>query len=700
MERFRHLEVVRAKELAVPTKPLRAAQDRGPDGLTDYLDILWRSKFTVFSAALVSGLAAFLFTLPQTPTYQARTSLEIQGLNENFLHMSDITPNAGLYSTEGYVQTQVDVLQSRSLLRRTAQKVDFAKRALTPGDLSDDSALKEINKRLKVRTSPPTRIIRISFDSPDPRLAADFANALASEYVTLSLESRWTEGQNTIQLLSRQLEDLQARLREAEDRLQNYTQTAGLMFLADSKGTVAEDRLKQLQDEYSRAQAERIARQSEYEIAQSGKLESLPRVLDSERVSETQTKLVGLQAQLAELSHALTPQHYRIQRLKAQIQMLEAEMTKNRVNILGRIRNESLAAQRREKMLETAYLDQRQVVADQAKKTIQYDLLRHEVATDHALYDSLLQRVREAGIASAVRTTNVHVIDAADAPARPYKPDAVVNTALGLLTGMFAGLVFVCARANHDRRVRRPGEARLVSNTRELGVVPLSRGKQSEKVPLADSMRSMLTSLVFTGAARGGPRVIVVTSAGPSEGKTTIVRNLGSAMGEIAGRVLLVDADLYHPRLDALFAISNFWGLNNVLVDTYPVEDYPSEALGIACANGVYVLPSGPRCQEASELLYSARLAALLARLRREFDLIIIDTPPLLEMPDARILGRLADGVILVIRAGETSTDAVAECTDRLREDGTILLGTILNGWKARTNPYPYYRRRRATAED
>jgi succinoglycan biosynthesis transport protein ExoP len=600
------------------------------------------------------------------------------------------------------------------LLRRAAEKTNFMQRlraaegrslfsawgnsASGAANESWETAFREIAKRLKVRTSPPTRIVRITFDAPDPQLSADFPNALTNEYLNQSIELRLADSKNTSEWLSKQLADLKDRLHQAEDRRENYMRSAGLMFLADEKGSVAEERLRQLQDELSKAQADRISRQSEHEIAAAGNLESIPRVLDSIGLGEKQQKLTALRGQLAELSHVLTPQHYKIQRLNAQIDELEGEIKKGRQTILARIEKEDEQARRREKLLEAACADQRKVVSDQTQKAVQYDLLKHEADTYRSLYDGMLQRVGEAGVASAVRSSNVRVVDPADAPSRPYKPDLILNTGLGALTGLFFGLVYVCTRENYDRRVRRPGDAKMFSQTPELGVIPLSRGNDGEQALVAGSVRTMLSSLVFTGESANRPRVIVITSPGASEGKTTIVQHLGSAIADIAGRVLLVDCDLHRPRLDALFGVSNAWGMNNLLHDTFPVEEYPIEALGARCSNGVFVLPSGPRCENSSDLLYSTRLAKLVTRLKGEFDIILIDTPPLLEMPDARMLGRLSDGVILVVRADQTSTEAVSLCTERLREDGTVLLGTVLNGWASKTSSYGYYRRRRSAA--
>src|SRR5437667_2495832 len=239
------MEGIRYSRLIAPQSTetkLQPAFESDPASLADRWQMICNRRTTVCGAAVLSAVAACLLTIPQDRLYQAQTSIELQGLNENFLHMNEITPNMGLYSTDGYVQTQVDILQSRSLLRRAAQKANLTARlhgthraafAVIKGPGGEETkepgekTIKDILTHLKVRTSPPTRVIRIVFDAPDPRLAADFTNALASEYMSQMLESRFSEGQNTSEWLSHIQEELKGRLQRSEDRLQTYMRNAG-----------------------------------------------------------------------------------------------------------------------------------------------------------------------------------------------------------------------------------------------------------------------------------------------------------------------------------------------------------------------------------------------------------------------------------------------------------------------------------------
>ena len=269
-------------------------------------------------------------------------------------------------------------------------------------------------------------------------------------------------------------------------------------------------------------------------------------------------------------------------------------------------------------------------------------------------------------------------------------------------------------RAGADRAIYAPGEASLCLDVPELGVIPLAAAERSRSFNyyrqgrrieqqkteksgkgsielatwqsgpsvLAESFRSTMASILYTGENGDRPRVIAVTSAGPCEGKTTVASNLALALAEIGRRVLLIDADLRQPRLHEIFKVSNEWGLSDLLAGTKPSE---GEALVIRTSyGGLHVLPAGSAPSRISHLLHSPRALELLQKMRREFDMVLIDTPPMLQMPDARVLGRLVDGVILVVRSARTNKDAAAAAGRRLADDGTRILGTVLNEWDPR----------------
>lgn len=737
----------------VAEPPLQESAGDDPDfgGLREYWQILFRRKGTILLITTLCCLGGLLVSLPQTPVYQARTSLEILGVNENFLNMGSVNPtttSSAIYP-EADLQTQVKILQSQSMLRRVIAKLKLEDRpelAAQPSRLSAwrrilrlpqpaprparERAMAMAVENVTVRSSGQIRLIEILCDSADPRLAADFANTLANEFIEQNLEVRWNSTQRTGHWLTRQIEDLKIKLEKSEDELQTYARASGLMFSSE-KENLTDVALRQLQGELSKAQADRVTRQSLYELAESGPPDSLPEVLDDRGLRDYQGKIAELRRQSAELSSSFTPAYYKVRRVEAQIRELEAALAKECASVRKRISNEYEAARRRERLLAAAYADQAKVVSEQAGKAIHYSILKREVDTNRQLYEAMLQKVKEAGIASAIRASNVRVVDPAEPPGGPYKPNHLQNSAVGLTLGIFLGVAFVLIQESADRRLKAPGDIALYVKLQELGVIPARRadpaapsgkrrfllkvrrrrsgvekagtsGPESDRVELvawrrkpsllAESFRSTLASILFTGQNGDRPRVMVLTSPGPEEGKTTVTANLGVLLAGLYPRVLLVEGDMHRPQLHHIFSLPNDHGLSSLLRGNQPVEQFSAEALGQETeVPGLYVLTSGPKENGMSELFYSNRLAALTRRLRQEFDAILVDTPPMLHISDARVLARQADAVVLVFRARETTRKAAQAAKQRLAEDGTRLLGAVLNDWDPDADGYGYY---------
>jgi polysaccharide biosynthesis transport protein len=735
-----------AEQLPVRLQYVSRAEDDTDAGFLGYWRIMFRHKGALVVGGFVGALAGLLIAVPQTPLYQAKVSLEIQGLNENFLNMKDFSPTStgSSYYPEFDIQTQVKILESRSLLERTVAKLGAQNRvepagrdrisiwrnALHLGSAQPPAGASAAATRVHVKSSNTNRIVEVFCDSADPTLAADFANTLANEFIEQNLEARWKATERTGQWLTRQLADMKIKLEKSEDQLQTYAKATQLLFTGDrEKENVAEEKLRQLQAELTKAQADRAAKQSKYELASSAPAESLPEVLDDSYLNDYQVKLSDLRRQLAELSASLTPAHYKVQRVEAQIAELEADLKKNRGNILNRIRNEFQTAQRREKLLAADYGAQSVLVSEQAGKAIHYNILKREVDTNRQLYETMLQRVKEVGVASAMRASTIQVVDPATLPTAPYQPNLPRNATMGLLAGLFVGAALLIVRERANRTLQQPGDASLYLQLPELGVVPAAkvdrltvaygRGHRprgtsdpglsvaTTKVPgeehlelvtwrhkpslMADSFRATITSIIFSDKCSGQPRVLVLTSANPGEGKTTVVTNLAIALAEIRKRVLLIDADLRRPRIHELFDLHNDAGLSTMLKDPRAFSGHPLDVPVQATeVPRLYALPSGPAEYSASNLLHSPNLVELLNKLRGVFDAVLIDTPPMLHLSDARVLGKLSDAVILVLRAGETTRDAALAARQRFREDGTLVLGAILNGWNPAVNGYGY----------
>jgi len=704
----------------------------GDGALLDYWQILRRRKLRLTLIALLGGLAGLLLTVPQTPIYQAKATLEVQALNENFLNMGAVNPTASgpSYIPEYDVQTQVKVLQSNSILKGAFARMNIGSRAL-PADVQVSALWKAFGARakpvsnqelafdaavqnLRVRARPNTRLVEILYDSADPAYAADFVNALAAETIDRNLQTRWETAQYTSEWLTRQMEDLKRKLEKSEVSLQSYARSVGLAFMGE-KDNLAEQKLRQVQDELSRAQADRIAKQSRYELAVNASVEALPEVLDDTGLKDYQGKLTELRRQMADLSASFTPAFPKIKRVEAEIKVLESARDKARTNVVDRIRNEFDAARRRERLLVADYENQLRLVSSQAAAVGNYNIFKGEVDTERQLYESMVQRVKEAGVASALRASSVHIVDAAEPPNKPYKPSIALNTFLGLLSGVFLGIGYIVVRERADRSIQEPGDTALYLEASELGVIPSSKsdlnsnGKrvtqtaslstalnESTIVPdhpevtfwnrepsaLSESFRAILTSILFSGHNGHRPRIIVLSSPNPGEGKTMVVSNLAIALARANMRVLVVDGDLRRPRLHDIFGVDNKYGFSDVLM--WRGKELPPLNAQETSVPGLLVLPGGT--SDDTNLLYAQRLPELMAQVRREFDLVLVDTPPMLQMPDARVLARHADAVVLVVRSRRTTRDAALMAWRRFQDDRATVLGTILNDWDPRNS--------------
>lgn len=709
--------------------------DEEPMPLMEYWPILLRGKWIVLSATILGVLAAVLYTIPQTPIYQARASVEIQNFNENYLNMKNVDPTAssGYAAADAYFQTQIQILKSRTLVGRVIDRLNLDKRpefTSSQGDVSRwrellglpqpgemparERALNRAIRDLSVKGTPNTRIAEIKFDSTDAQLAADFLNVLSSEYVSANLEGRLRSTEGTSSFLNGQIKELKIQLEKSEDGLQNYARANGLMFTSE-KDSVAEEKLRQYQAELSKAQADRVNKQSQFELTSSSPVDTLADVVNDATLRDYQVKLTDLHRQVAELGSLLTPAHSRVQRLTAQVSQLEAAQKAHRMNIIRRVRNDFDAALRREKLLEADYANQVRLVTNQSAKSVHYNILKREVDTNRQLYESMLQSVKEAGVASAMRASNVRVVDAATVPSRPYKPNHLLSAVLGFLFGTLIGVGVVILREVTDRRLQDVGDAAFYLGIPELGAIPgarfgVSAGSRDEAVDpvrksvelavwkkrdslFTESFHTTLTSIMFSRSAEPGAQLLVFTSPNPGEGKTTVATNLALALAQVNQRVLLIDGDMRRPRLHSIFSLENGFGLSGLLRQSdYLDEDVISNTIQDTEVPGLWVLPSGPTSKNTHNLLYSARATELLQGLRPHFDVIIVDTPPMLQMSDARVIGRLADTVILVLRMGKTTRDAAVAARRRFQADGTEVLGFIANDWNPKRassyNPY------------
>src|SRR6267143_905646 len=733
------------------------ANDREEDddiGLLEYWRLLRRRQGTLILSVCLGLLTAVLVTLPQTPAYQAKTSVELLNLNENFMNMKDVEQVGGEtgYSLLTDIQTQIRILQSDMLLDRVfgemkvsspdppeeSRMTAWRKLLNLPMPAlpnSDDKRLQKLKKELTVRSVGQTRIIEVMAGSTNPKIAAEFANRLVQDYIEENVQSRWEMTQKTGDFLTKQIDDMRAKLERSEDLMQAYARQNGLVF-TDEKTNVSEAQLKDLQDELIKAQANRVEKQSRWEMASTAAPETLPDVLNDSTLRQYQEKLADLRRETANLEEAFTPDYPKVKRLSAQSDAVEHILELQRDNILKQIKNEYNSSMRREILVQANYRKQESVVSDQSQKGIQYTILKREVDTNRQLYESMLQHVKEASVAGALRASNIRVIDPAKVPQFPYKPELWLNALLGLLGGAFFGVAYIVMTEKADRMLQEPSDISFYLGVPELGVIPaessLKRSRvnflpttpshrktnevgpnglnltpslplclelvtwQVKKGLMAESFRAALTSILFTGQNGNRPRILAVTSPCAGDAETTVTTNLAIALAETGQRVLLIDADMRKPRLHTLFGLDNRKGLTSLLQNGFQGQQpAPSKDVEPLCqptvVPGLFVLTSGPSVSGPTNLLYAKHLPGYLQTYTESFDMVLLDTPPMMTIPDARLIGKMANAILLVVRAKKTTRDAAVAARVRLKEDGIKILGTILNDWNPKNSRGGYY---------
>lgn len=678
-------------------------------GIIEYWRILRGHKITLFALAFAGLVLGGLISIAQTPLYQAHTSLEIEEAAPDPSNMkaSERSSDAGTATAVSDMPTQIKILQSESLVERALEKLKEKHQASPPKErasagwrqflhLSKPAAnnkkvdlAAKARANLTVRSDGQTRILDVAYDSTDPKHAADFANALASEFIEQNIEMRWNVSQRTAEWLSHELDEMRGKLEHSENALQAYATKSGLMFTSD-KGSVSDDKLRQLQTSLSNAEIDRIAKQSIYESVIAGGTGIARNLLDDPSAREDRSKITDLMRQRAEMATMYTPDYVKVKQVDAQIASLRDALEAERKAVEEHARSEYEEAARREKLLAANYNTQGRLVNHEAEKAIQYNILKREVDSNQQLYDAMLQRTKLMNAASALRTTNVRILDTAKVPTAPYKPKPAVNAVLGSFSCLLLGAVFIIARDRANHTLQDRGDVNTYLNLPELGVIPQAnrnwklRGGSDDSA-IAECFRGALTSILFS--ARYGPpsQVLVLTSWSPGEGKSTTVSNLGLALAEIGRRVLIVDGDMRRPNLHRILELQNKVGLADLLAGTEAVtKQVAVSAIQKTRIPGLSVITSGPPPGNPSTLLYSQRAKDLLDVLRKDYDTILIDTPPMQTITDARLFGAMADAVVLVVRASSTSRDAARAAKQRFLDDGTNVLGAILNCWNSR----------------
>lgn len=572
-------------------------------------------------------------------------------------------------------------------------------------------------RSLKAEPVLGTHLLQISCESTSPLFASDFLNALTEEYIQHNYESRMETVRSTTQWITGQLEEARAKVAEADAKLQEYVRSSGNALVVQDN-TLPQMKLADLQTRLAAAQSDLAHKQILYESVHRTPPEPLLNVIDDPNVRQYQNRIAELRREEATLTTTLTPEHPKVKNIEAQIADLQAGQQKELGAAVKRIDNQYAAAKRDQELLKAEYAAAAQQLASQNGKGAEYNTLKRASDSARETYQALLLQANQASVVGSLPINNIQTIDRARPAELPYKPKPLIDIGAGAAVGLAlcCGIAFL--REKMDKSVGSPTHARQLFDLPQLGVIPSIEnpstrwhlpGLHRPQLPedgmsmvvadapsadirpkgsagnllLAESFRVTLASLMRESRGSRRPQVILVTSPGLGEGKTTIASNLGIALAETGRQVLVLDGDFRRPRVHKVFQVANTRGIADLVTEEVPVASYRTDDLGVRTSvPNLRVLPNGNQAQNIAKALYSSRLRELVQKLRGEFDTILIDAPPMLPVADARVMSAMADGVVLVLRSGVTDKESAAEALDQLRTDRTLVLGTVLNDWK------------------
>jgi len=695
--------------------------------LYDYLLILRKHQWLILSFLLAVVTIVSIATFRMQPVYSTTARIEIDRENSNVLPFQGADSFDYIMDTDNYIETESKILTSETLALQTIRSTGLASHAeyssgdgpseaIASGSLANHKRPPELATflgSLSVRRVPNSRLLDVTFESTDAQLAARVVNAHIENFKEDNFRSRYQAIAQASSWLSDQLDDLKLKVQHSEDARLEY-ERKNQIWQIDDKENISTQRLSDLNKELTDAQSERMKRQALYEFAKSGNADSVPELRSDTVLQDLLKKRGDLNEQASDALAQYGPNFPKVQRLQGQLKEIDQLISDEKKSIIDQMGNDYNAARQRE-MLLTQALDQQKIEANQmSERLVEYNILKREAEANKTLYDGMLTKLKEANIAGALKSSNIRVVDPAMVPSTPTRPAKARNIALAFIVGLVGGIGLALLREYLDNTVKTPDDVESLSRLPSLAVVPafsesngngrrgLLKGVSSNgydkrielvaqhlpKSQMSEAFRALRTALLLSQPDHP-PQVILVTSALPREGKTTAAANLAVTLAQLGDSTLLVDADLRKPGVGRLLNMTDgkYAGLSSYLagVSSLDLVTVPHPSIPNLAA-----IPTGPLPPNPADLLSSHKLADAIAELRGKFKFIVIDSPPIMAATDAVILSVQVDGVLLVVRSGETPKEAFTRTRDLLISVKCRMLGVVLNAVDSSSPDYYY----------
>ena len=715
-------------EILSPGSPRIPAIELSPrePHLYDYLLILRKHQWLILSFLLAVVTFVSIATFRMKPIYVASAKLEIDRESTNILPFPGADPYDYEMDLDNYIETQSRVLTSETMALQTIRNNNLADNpefsgggdsgAIAAGSLKNQKLPPEIGAflgSLSVKRIPNTRLVEVTFESTNPQLAAELLNAHLENYIQQNYSSRYKETTDASKWLQQELDELSIKVRRSEDARIEYERN-NQIWNVDDRNNVTTERLSDLNKQLTDAQSDSLKKQALYEFAKAGDLDAVPQLRDNSVLQGLQTKRADLSIQYTDAVNQYGPNFPKVQRLQEQMKAMDEQITRERKGIIAQLDSDYREAKQHEELLNKALDEQKGEVSVMSGKMIQYNILKREAEANKVLYDSLQTKLKEAQISSGLKSSNIRIVDPAMVPSTPSRPAKTRNIALAFLIGLVGGIGLALLREYMDNTVKSPDDVETLIGLPSLAVVPLfadgdaatragffktasNNGHEKRielvaqhlpKSQMSEAFRALRTALLLSQADRP-PQVILVTSALPREGKTTAAANLAVTLAQLGDKTVLVDGDLRKPGVGRLLNLgtAKYPGLSSYLagVSTLDVVTVPHPVIANLAA-----IPTGPLPPNPADLLSSHRLVDAIAELRKKYKFVVIDSPPIMAATDAVILSVQTDGVLLVVRSGQTPKEAFTRARELLVSVKAPMLGVVLNAVDSSAPDYYY----------
>ncbi len=710
-----------------PTEPVLAPEYREPnaresafvsigmnDGQTLHHFLLIAKKYLwlVLVCAMLGAGAGFIQNATTPKEYTSTANIEITQDTADQFRMDTGGGYDSGYIDVAKLDTEIAILKSSTLAMKTITSLhlDSNKDFLPPGnnyvyDLSkigDRHALIGMFEGgLSAGRYGHTNILDLSFTTRNPELAAIICNTLIDNYVQHNFSDNYAATQEVSAWLSQQLGDLKKRLEDSQEHMLTVQKDIGLVGL-DQTQSIMLSRLVDISHEVTNAETQRLVAQAKLITMQSAPPDVLATLSGDSVLLGLKERLTSLQEEYASLSSRYGAKNPKLVEIHSEMGEITESMKREQATVLARAQEEVNAAAENQNALRSRLESEKTAAYSGNSKAVEYSLARREYEANRALYDGLQQRLQEAGIIAGLHSTNIRRIDPADAPDFPSAPRKSVNLTMGLLCGLGLGLMLSFLIEALDTNVKTIYDIEERLGLPMLGVVPQVESKllspetfvrdATSPLPgawsrLAEAYRSLRTTILLSRAGTP-PQVILISSAKPSEGKTSITTLESIVFALNGSRVLLIDSDLRRPSVHLRFRIANKIGLTSVLTGKSILEE---AIVPVSSLPNLHILPAGPIAPMPAELLGSMQMQRLVEGLRSKYDFILIDTPPVLTVTDAAVLVSVSDGVVLVLRYAQASRNVVARASEILLRSGAHLLGVVLNAVDLQSSDYSEY---------